>query len=357
MAVVFVSRFDVRGSPRGTLQASLPEESPPWAGPLTTRLGTSGQATFDVALPDGRPVRVELRAQVGVGGFARWHMGGVAVAWTAFAASTSARSKEILTEFRNAMLSDGTIQPHSAANPDAFAGILTAGERPVMFGVSLTDAPTSAALETLELDLAKLILPRTMPGVLAGRPTAPPTELEAAAEKLASNPKVQQWLQLSTADKLKSKPALAAYALVGLMVVKALVTGNAEITEFVPGTNYASAKGFEAWLTLEFHRGPLFGNDTDVKVVFSSGIFGNDGVCTWDYIAQNDVLPQGLGLGFKLNTQTTPDLPPPRGEPIKVKCSLNAEMRDKQRSPSGVDLTAKLYWGGWKQDDYTRVID
>ena len=176
-----------------------------------------------------------------------------------------------------------------------------------------------------------------------------------AVLKVAQNPMLERWLALGWKQKLLSPPGFAAMAVVLFFLGRGILSGSASLPEFVPGLTYTNNKG-SAWVTIVLHRAPLTGNVRDLRVEFSANEVKQPIVCDWSYIGENNVIPRGLMEGHDPDNSTSGTALPPRGKPIRALCPIHA-LNAGAKPSGGMRITATLYWGGWKQDSYTRVVD
>ena len=143
----------------------------------------------------------------------------------------------------------------------------------------------------------------------------------------------------------------------GLLALAVLATGcgNAKIGTMVPGGNPGSGQ-LECWVVIEFTSDPGGIDRKDVVVEFDSPALAGPQSYDWSFIAAHDVISQGEFQGYRKNTDTTPDVDPPLGVPIRVKYPLDAMDSFVLEPGQSLDLTATLYWGGKKQDSASRTI-
>ena len=152
--------------------------------------------------------------------------------------------------------------------------------------------------------------------------------------------------------------ALTALILCGGCNLIDLTLGrHASVTRMVPGGNIDSGE-LECWLTLQFNHYPKDADLRDVIVRFESIALASPAEFDWPYIARNDKLPRGprLGIGYREAEMTSPEKPPPLGEPTKVRFPLRAK-RVIENAPGTLYLEADLYWGGVKQDSRRAPIE
>lgn len=132
---------------------------------------------------------------------------------------------------------------------------------------------------------------------------------------------------------------------------------HATLTHMSPGRNLGGGE-LECWLTLEFTRYPKDADLRDVKVRFESIALAEPAEFDWAYIARNDKIARGqrFGTGYREAEMTSPEKPPPLGEPTKVRFPLRAKLVI-DKAPAVLYLEADLYWGGVKQDSLRAAIE
>ena len=150
---------------------------------------------------------------------------------------------------------------------------------------------------------------------------------------------------------------LGLFGASGCNLIDVITGREARLLEMVPGGNVGTG-ALDCWLTMEFRDYPEDADLRDVRVRFYSAALKKPAEFDWRYIASNDVKANGtaFGSGYVKAQNTTPDAPPPLGEPIKVRFPLSA--RDViEDAPSTLWLQAELYWGGEVQHSLRRTIE
>jgi hypothetical protein len=130
----------------------------------------------------------------------------------------------------------------------------------------------------------------------------------------------------------------------------------AKLSDMLPGMSLHMDR-LMCWLTIEFKKYPDNINLRDVKVVFSSNALFADQSFDWQYIAANDLIPQGLGKGHLPNEESQPGKDPPLKTKIKVKYPLRARPQLEMGLTEIISLEAELYWGGKKHHSLSATLE
>jgi hypothetical protein len=158
---------------------------------------------------------------------------------------------------------------------------------------------------------------------------------------------------------MKLPPRILIVCLIMLILLSAVgcnLLGDAKLSEMIPGMSDQMDK-LECWLTIEFKKYPDNVDLRDVKVVFSSIALSRDQSFSWQYIAANDQIAQGLGKGYRSNEESLPGQDPPLKTKIKVKYPLRARSRLELDATETITLKAALFWGGKKQGSLSQSIE
>ena len=169
-------------------------------------------------------------------------------------------------------------------------------------------------------------------------------------------------------DRLPGGTAHLVCALAAAVVITASITAgvnlidltmdhNASLTNMVPRGDHANGQ-LECWLTLEFKHYPKDADLRDVKIRFESIALAEAAEFDWAFIAGNDKIARGqpFPMDYREAEMTSPDRPPPLGEPVKIRFPLQAKQVIED-APLVLYLEADLYWGGVKQDSLRAKIE
>ena len=158
---------------------------------------------------------------------------------------------------------------------------------------------------------------------------------------------------------MKLPPRILIFSLIMLTLFSAAgcsLLGDARLSGMMPGMSERMDK-LECWLTIEFKKYPDEVDLRDVKVVFSSIALASDQSFSWQYIAANDQIAQGMGKGYLPNEESLPGQDPPLKTKIKVNYPLRARSQMELDLTESISLKAELFWGGKKQGSISKSID